>query len=483
VSEARSYNFKVVLMAGDALALAAALVGAAWLRYYVDPFGWFTPAPAPWVPMLQALPVVAVVWIVVLRFGGLYRLGRTPVDELVRLLRAVAITFVVLGGAAFLYRDFSYSRAVALIMMPLLFTGTLTIRMAVRFLWNQVLRLEPAAGEGLIVGTGPVARHLAATMATPRSDYRVTGLITPDPEDAPVGTVLEGVPVVATESGLAELLAAGRYRAVLVADGRIDHDAHLAIAEACLKYGVQYHVVPDIFELMLERVQINMVGGLPLLGLKGSNLTGVNFVLKRIFDLFLSALLLLLASPVMLATALGIKLSSKGPVFYTQERLGLHGRPFKLIKFRSMHAESSDAAVRESAEKWIRGQEALDEDENGEKLYKPAQDPRIFRFGAFIRKYSIDELPQLINVFKGDMSVIGPRPPVPYEAEVYREWHRRRFEALPGITGLWQVSGRNKLSFDEQARLDIDYIENWSFDLDLRIAFKTVGEVLAGNGR
>ncbi len=234
---------------------------------------------------------------------------------------------------------------------------------------------------------------------------------------------------------------------------------------------------------MLDRVQVNMVGGLPLLGLKSSNLTGVNFLLKRIFDLVLSSTLLLLASPVLLATAIGIKLSSKGPVFYSQERLGLHGRPFKLIKFRSMHQASDDSRVREYAAKWIRGDEAACKDESGEKVYKPSQESRVFPFGAFIRKYSIDELPQLMNVFKGDMSVIGPRPPVPYEAEVYREWHRRRFEALPGITGLWQVSGRNKLTFDEQARLDIDYIDNWSFDLDLRIAFKTVGEVLAGNGR
>ncbi len=483
MSDARSYNYKVFLMMGDVFALVLAFATAAWLRYHLDPFGWFSSAPAPWGPMAQALPIVAVIWIATLRFNGLYSLAHGPIDELIRLGRAVIITFVLLGGAAFLYRDFSYSRAVAILMMPLLFMGTIFLRMVARFFWHQVLRLTPAAGEGLILGAGPVARHLAATMTTPRSDYQVTGIITPNENETPVGAELAGVPVVGTRADVEKLLRSGRYRALLVAEGSLDHDAHLAVAESCLKFGVQYHAVPDVFELMLDRVQVNMVGGLPLLGLKSSNLTGVNFLLKRIFDLVLSSTLLLLASPVLLATAIGIKLSSKGPVFYSQERLGLHGRPFKLIKFRSMHQASDDSRVREYAAKWIRGDEAACKDESGEKVYKPSQESRVFPFGAFIRKYSIDELPQLMNVFKGDMSVIGPRPPVPYEAEVYREWHRRRFEALPGITGLWQVSGRNKLTFDEQARLDIDYIDNWSFDLDLRIAFKTVGEVLAGNGR
>ncbi|MFW5878417.1 MAG: sugar transferase [Myxococcota bacterium] len=484
MSEGRGYNFKVVLMIGDVAALALALVTAAWLRYHVHPFGLFSPAPAPWRPMLLALPVLSVIWVAALRFGGLYRPGLRPVDELVRLLRALVVAFVLLGVAGFMYRDFSYSRAVAIMMMPLLFTSTLALRTFVRFFWHQVLRLEPPTGRGLIVGTGPVARHLAATMNSPRAAYRVTGIVDVDDEEQDSeNRAVAGVPVVGGLDDLGDLLAKGSYRALLVADGRLEHDAHLRMAEQCLKYGVQYHVVPDIFELMLDRVQVDIVGGLPLLKLRSGNLTGVNFVLKRIFDLILSTLLLVLASPVMLATALAIKLSSKGPVFYSQERLGLHGRPFRLIKFRSMHAGTDDSKLREQAAKWIREDVPFEIGENGEKVYKAARDPRIFPFGAFIRKYSIDELPQLLNVFKGDMSVIGPRPPVPYEAEVYREWHRRRFEALPGITGLWQVSGRNKLSFDEQVRLDIDYIDNWSFDLDLRIALKTVGEVLAGNGR
>ena len=142
-----------------------------------------------------------------------------------------------------------------------------------------------------------------------------------------------------------------------------------------------------------------------------------------------------------------------------------------------MHVNNDDSIHREYARQWIEQGEAA-HDDDGDKVYKIKKDPRLIPIGGFIRKYSVDELPQLLNVLRGDMSLIGPRPPIPYEVEVYREWHRRRLDGPQGITGLWQVSGRNRLSFDEMVKLDIEYIENWSFALDLKILWRTVGAVL-----
>lgn len=476
MNETRKYNYKVALLLADLAAFVLAFVGAAFVRYELNP-GWFAPGRTPWGELVAALPYALLVWAVAARFSGLYRLGLGAVEELLRLVRAVVVTFLVLGAATFFYRDFSYSRAMVLLAVPGVLVGTLVLRFLVRGIWHQVLRLDPIQGHALVVGTGPMARHIASVLQGRRSECPVGGLVSTG-EPVADGEEL-GAPVLGDLSELPRLLRTGRWQMVIVADGQLDHRAQLEIAEHCLRHGCRYQVVPDVFELMLDRVHVDVAGGLPLLGLKPSNLTGVNAVIKRLFDLVSASVLLVLASPLMLATAVGIKLSSKGPVFFTQERVGLHGRPFRFIKFRSMHQNNDDSVHREYVRKWMENQAA---EENGEeKTFKLTDDPRVFRFGSFIRKYSIDELPQLFNVLKGEMSLVGPRPPIPYEVEAYREWHKRRFEALPGITGLWQVSGRNNVSFDEMVKLDIEYIERWSLELDLKIALRTAYVVFAGS--
>ena len=190
-----------------------------------------------------------------------------------------------------------------------------------------------------------------------------------------------------------------------------------------------------------------------------------------------SALILVAIAPLMFGVALAIRMSSPGPVFYTQQRVGYRGQQFPFFKFRSMHVNNDDQIHRDYTKQWITQNQAHSS-EGEEVVHKIVDDPRIFPVGKFIRRFSIDELPQLLNVLRGEMSLIGPRPALPYEVEVYNEWHRRRFEAPPGITGLWQVSGRNRLSFEEMIELDIDYLENWSMFRDIRILFRTVGVVL-----
>ena len=210
----------------------------------------------------------------------------------------------------------------------------------------------------------------------------------------------------------------------------------------------------------------------------------VGSLAKRMVDIGGALFALLLASPILIATAIAVKLSSPGPVIFKQQRLGKRGAPFTFYKFRSMRTGADDSIHRQYVAKLIEGDlSAVNQGDATQPHFKIKGDPRVTRVGHFIRRTSIDELPQLFNVLKGDMSLVGPRPPLPYEAEKYKSWHLRRvLEIRPGITGLWQVEGRNKTSFDDMVRLDLRYIRDWSPWLDLRILLKTVLVVLRGDG-
>ncbi|MCB1182008.1 exopolysaccharide biosynthesis polyprenyl glycosylphosphotransferase [bacterium] len=204
---------------------------------------------------------------------------------------------------------------------------------------------------------------------------------------------------------------------------------------------------------------------------------------KRFVDLTLSCLALLLVAPVMLLIAILVKRSSPGPVLFVQERLGRDGKPFKFYKFRSMAHNSDDAIHRQFAAMFINGdQDGCTESNGGEEVFKLKQDPRITPIGGLLRRTSLDELPQLFNIIRGDMSLVGPRPPIAYEIENYQPWHMERLKAIPGLTGLWQVSGRSSVSFEEMVRLDVRYINEWTPMLDLKIILKTLPVVLRGTG-
>jgi exopolysaccharide biosynthesis polyprenyl glycosylphosphotransferase len=207
-------------------------------------------------------------------------------------------------------------------------------------------------------------------------------------------------------------------------------------------------------------------------------------VLKRVMDVVGSTAALIFFLPVFLAIASAVKLTSEGPVFFRQRRIGQHGKSFVFLKFRSMRVNNDSAIHKAYVQKLIAGKaDKQPSSGSGEGVYKLTHDPRITRVGAFLRKTSLDELPQFINVFKGEMSLVGPRPPVPYEVEAYDIWHRRRLlEAKPGITGLWQVSGRSQVKFDDMVRLDLQYARNWSPWTDVKILWRTPGAVILGNG-
>ena len=210
---------------------------------------------------------------------------------------------------------------------------------------------------------------------------------------------------------------------------------------------------------------------------------GVQGRFKRAFDLLATSLMLVVASPVMLVIALLIKQTSPGPVLFAQERLGKDGKPFRFYKFRSMEHNSDDAIHRQFVAMFIGGEDDGFTDTNpGDHVFKMKRDPRVTGIGAMLRRTSLDELPQLFNILMGEMSLVGPRPPIAYEIENYQPWHMERLKAVPGLTGLWQVSGRSTVSFEEMVPLDIRYINNWSPWQDFRILLKTIPVVFQGTG-
>lgn len=211
-------------------------------------------------------------------------------------------------------------------------------------------------------------------------------------------------------------------------------------------------------------------------------LSGVNRFLKRALDVVGAGLGLIVLSPLLALIAIAIRRESPGPIFYRQERVGMDGRTFQMLKFRSMYADATDEIHRRLMVETIKYPAHANRGTRGKPLYgKVFNDPRLTKVGKWIRRYSLDELPNLWNVLKGEMSLVGPRPPIPYEVAEYQDWHRARFNVRGGVTGLWQVSGRNRLTFEQMVRLDIYYIENWSLWLDIKILLRTIPVVLRGD--
>jgi len=258
---------------------------------------------------------------------------------------------------------------------------------------------------------------------------------------------------------------------VLIADPDFPQDRAVELIDTCHRHGIKVRVAPTTMEIMMDRVEFLPGQSLPLFELKPPVFEGVDFFVKRSFDIVGSALLIVVLSPVLAATALAVKLTSHGRVIYRSSRPGMGGARFTCFKFRTMY---DDAEGRQDE------LEELNEQEGA--LFKIRDDPRVTSVGRFLRRWSIDELPQLFNVLRGEMSLVGPRPLPDRDYERLADWHRKRYLVLPGVTGLWQVSGRSELDFDELVRLDFLYLERWSVFLDLSIMLKTIPAVLRRRG-
>jgi exopolysaccharide biosynthesis polyprenyl glycosylphosphotransferase len=346
------------------------------------------------------------------------------------------------------------------------------------FVRSRQLNLIPT----LVVGRGPEASLFIREMRErPALGYRVIGVVDTRPVDAQM--TYEDVPVIGTLDSLPELIRDSGANEVIIAEADVNADALFEVMMRCgRRRGVEFRIAPSLFNCLPRKTEIDQIGVLPMIRLFREPLSSGARVLKRSFDLIVAALAIVLLFPLWLVIAVLIKLDSRGPVFYTQERVGMDGRLFLLYKFRTMKAGADPQLHREYQKAFIAGRAEANIGNDSKPTYKLLADPRITRIGKLLRRTSLDEVPQLLNVLLGDMSLVGPRPPIPYEVEAYELWHRKRLDMKPGLTGLWQVSGRNRLPFEEMVRLDLFYIENWSLLLDLKIILRTGFVMIGGQG-
>src|ERR1043165_9303819 len=490
---------KLLLVITDAFAAASCFMLAFYWRESTPVFatgafanGGTVAWSEKFAPYAALLLFVVGIRLLSFRYCNLYRLRGefSFVDDGIRIFKATAIGSLLIVAASFLYRGgfqfraFSYARGVFVVDFFLVLASIGAIRFVARsaqtFARQRQINLIPT----LVVGRGPEAALFIREMRErPALGYRVIGVVeTQTPELTQAGNY-EGVPVIATLAGLPEAIRDSGANEVIIADSHVSGDALFEVMMRCgRRRGVEFRIAPSLFNCLPRKTEIDQIGVLPMIRLFREPLSSGARILKRTFDLLVPALMLLLLFPLLLLLALLIKLDSRGPVFYTQEPAGMDGRLFLLYKFRTMKAGADSELHREYQKAFIAGRAEAHVGNDSKPTYKILADPRITRIGKLLRRTSLDEVPQLLNVLLGDMSLVGPRPPIPYEVEAYELWHRKRLDMKPGLTGLWQVWGRNLLPFEEMVRLDLFYIENWSLLLDLKIILRTGFVMIAGEG-
>ncbi|NHC13430.1 sugar transferase [Motilibacter deserti] len=395
----------------------------------------------------------------------------TGADEYKRVLNASWRLFGLVAIGAFLFR-LDIARTYVAVAFPI---GTLLLLLS-RYGWRHWLYARRRAGgytsRVLVVGGAGTSADLTSALARhPLAGYRVVGACVPG---LAAGEQLPGtdVPVVGPPERAAALAAAVRADAVAVTTSEAFGTQELRrLAWALEGSGISLAVAPGLTDVAGPRVHTRPVAGLPLLHVEEPQYEGAARVGKRVFDMVVAAAALIVLSPVIAVIAVLVRLTSPGPVLFRQERVGVRGEPFVMLKFRSMHV---DAEQRLDA--------LLAKSDSNNVLFKLKNDPRVTSVGKHLRRYSLDELPQLVNVLCGDMSLVGPRPPIQREVDLYHDHVHRRLLVKPGITGLWQVSGRSDLSWEDAVRLDLYYVENWSMTADLQILWRTVRTVLGAKG-
>ena len=299
--------------------------------------------------------------------------------------------------------------------------------------------------------------------------YRVVALIGPTSLQSEFGDYF---PFLSQDTEVEQLLRDKTIDEVILIKENAGQDEVERMVEICSEVGVIFRMYSPFFNMLANKTHLQYFGTLPMLTISSTSINYLELKAKRVMDSVFSFLALLFLSPVFLIIALAIKLDSKGPVLFSQKRVGLRGRRFMVYKFRTMVTNAEELKS-----------ELVELNEVDGPVFKIANDPRITRVGRFLRKTSLDELPQFINVFVGDMSIVGPRPPLPDEVRQYERWQLRRLSMKPGITCIWQVSGRNSVPFDEWMRMDMQYIDNWSLKLDFIIFLKTIRTVIRGDGK
>lgn len=462
----------------DGAALAAAFVGALALYDPSSALAHRLLGTNPWV-LCFAVVLMAAVWLVVFRACDLYRMRAGGVKERVAVIRACSIAAVVALMLAFLaHIDLARLTMVIgyLLSIPAVLIGRALTRACIRRLYANPKIAIPL----VIAGFNQAGQYLLDQLLDHMTPYEPVGFL----DAARAAQQYRGYPVIGSIQRLPDLSGDYPFLEVAIAFPDASHEQLEAIIRSCEQSRLRWWMVPWMFRALSTGVKVDVLGKMPLVGPRCTNIEGLNYALKRGFDVVAALLLLVLSAPALALGALLVLVTSGRPVLFRQVRIGVHGQRFQLLKLRTMQHAVSDQIHRDYVRDWIRTGHAAatNGNSNGAAVFKLANDHRITRVGRLLRRFSIDELPQLLNVLRGEMSLIGPRPALPYELEYYDDWHRRRLDAAPGITGLWQVSGRNRLTFDEMVQLDVQYLEDWSLSGDFKILIRTLPALLRGEG-
>jgi exopolysaccharide biosynthesis polyprenyl glycosylphosphotransferase len=372
----------------------------------------------------------------------------------------VALIFAVVNGEHFSsYYLFWSSLAFAIFYVS-------STRAAYERITALLLRAAGYRRRAVLVGRGKHIGDVAHALAdAPHSPIEVVGFLSPNTLPA------NGLRPLGALSDLDKVLACERIDEVIIADPEFPQDDAVELVDQCHRRGVRVRLAPSTMEILIHRAEFVPGQSVPLFELGPPVFEGVDFALKRSFDIVGATVLLIVLSPLLLAATLAVRLSSRGPILYRSVRRGIGQRPFPCLKFRTMHTDAEE-----------RQADLEDLNEASGALFKIREDPRLTPVGRMLRRFSLDELPQLANVLRGEMSLVGPRPLPERDYEMLEDWHRKRYLVLPGITGLWQVSGRSELDFDDLVHLDFIYLERWSLALDLTILLKTIPAVFSRRG-
>jgi exopolysaccharide biosynthesis polyprenyl glycosylphosphotransferase len=372
----------------------------------------------------------------------------------------VALIFAVVNGEHFSSFYLFYGSLAFAIFYVSLF------RAAYERVTVLLLRFVGYQRRAIVVGRGKHVADVASALADqPQAPVEVVGYLSPNPVAA------DGLRSLGTLADLGAVLASAPVDEVIIADPDFPQDDAVELVDQCHRRGVRVRLAPSTMEILIHRAEFVPGQSVPLFELAPPVFEGIDFALKRTFDIIGATILLVVLSPLLVAITLAVKLSSRGPTLFRSMRRGIGQRPFACLKFRTMHTDAEE-----------RQADLEDLNEASGALFKIREDPRLTPVGRLLRRFSLDELPQLVNVLRGEMSLVGPRPLPERDYAMLEEWHRKRYLVLPGITGLWQVSGRSELDFDDLVHLDFIYLERWSLALDLTILLKTVPAVLLRRG-
>ena len=458
----------------DVLLINLAFAIAYWLRYGLQ---WFaTVDEANFVPYTTFIPIslaLTLLLFIIYKLGGVYDMprGASWFDEVYRIMTGTATGIILIIFVLVLFfQPTLYSRLI-FFYAGILVTVFLSIsRLGKRYLRNRLRKRGLGVDRLMIVGAGEVGRTVMRNVvAQPVLGYHVVGFVDDDPDKG--NTDIGRFKALGNTSNIPRLVKELAIDEVIITLPWMYHRKIVSIVAQCEREQVRVRIVPDIFQMTLSHLDVEDLGGIPMIGVRDISISGSRQFIKRAMDVVISVLALIVLAPLFILLSVIIRLDSPGPAIFRQIRVGKGEQLFSCFKFRSMRVGAEEEK-----------ETLLDKNEVTGPVFKMRDDPRITPVGRFIRRTSLDELPQLFNVLMGHMSMVGPRPAIPSEVQRYQPWHKRRLEVAPGITGLWQVSGRSELTFDEMVLLDLYYIENWSPLHDLQIMLRTVPKVLLGEG-